>query len=166
MDTLVEQHLIELENGDYQYLHGSQPRATQELDERICASSGSNVSKGSVVRLSPETLGGGACRTEIPVEPSTSAPSGTRAPYLHAVAPGNFRSPRATPAASPEVAPSGAATRSARPPDFTRVSAPTCGRINRPEPGRPSRRGVLGLPGLPVSIALPAVKMKAKRKGA
>lgn len=90
MDTLVEQHLIELENGDYLYLHGSQPRATQELDERICASFGSNVSKGSVVRLSPETLGGGACRTEVPVEPSTSAPSGRRAPYLQAVAPGNY----------------------------------------------------------------------------
>jgi hypothetical protein len=61
MDTLVEQHLIELENGDYLYLHGSQPRATQELDERICASAGMEVSKGSVVRISPETLGGGQC---------------------------------------------------------------------------------------------------------
>jgi len=73
MDTLVEQHLIELANGDYLYLHGSQPRATQELDQRICASFGSQVSQGSLVRLSPETLGGGACRTETLVEPSAAA---------------------------------------------------------------------------------------------
>jgi hypothetical protein len=90
MDTLVEQHLIELENGDYLYLHGSQPQATQELDERICASFGANVSKGSVVRLSPETLGGGSCHTEVPLEPSTSANAATRAPYLSAIAPGNY----------------------------------------------------------------------------
>lgn len=55
---------------------------------------------------------------------------------------------------------------SARPPDFTRVSAPACGRISRPEPGRPSRRGVLGLPGLPVSIAQPSGRLRTKRKGA
>jgi len=73
MDALVEQHLIELENGDYLYLHTSQPEATRELDQRICASFGSQVSKGSLVRLSPETLGGGACRTETPVEPSAAA---------------------------------------------------------------------------------------------
>jgi hypothetical protein len=73
IDTFVEQHLIELENGDYLYLHGSQPRATRELDERICAIFGATVSKGSVVRLSTETLGGGSCRTEVPLEPSASA---------------------------------------------------------------------------------------------
>jgi len=90
MNTLVEQHLIELENGDYLYLHGSQPRATQELDERICATSGMEVSKGSVVRISPETLGGGSCRREVPLEPSASATSEIRVPYLRAVAPGNY----------------------------------------------------------------------------
>jgi hypothetical protein len=73
MDTLVEQHLIELKNGDYLYLHTSQPQATRELDQRICASFGSQVSEGSLVRLSPETLGGGACRTEPLVEPSAAA---------------------------------------------------------------------------------------------
>jgi len=67
MDTLVEQHLIELENGDFLYLHGAQPRATQELDERMCASFRSRVSKGSVVTFSPEALGGGSCRTEVPL---------------------------------------------------------------------------------------------------
>jgi len=72
IDTPVEQHLIELENGDYLYLHSSQPRATQELDERICASFGARVSKGSVVRWSGETLGGGSCRVDIPLEPSVS----------------------------------------------------------------------------------------------
>ena len=90
MDTLVEQHLIELENGDYLYLHTSQPQATRELDQRICASFGSKVSEGSLVRLSPETLGGGACRTETLMEPSSAAPHGNRAPYLQAVAPGNY----------------------------------------------------------------------------
>jgi len=90
MDVLVEQHLIELENGDYLYLHNSQPRATRELDERICASFGSQISRGSVIRLSPDTLGGGACRSESPVDPSAATPQGTRAPYLQAVAPGNY----------------------------------------------------------------------------
>jgi len=90
MDVLVEQHLIELDDGDYLYLHSSQPRATRELDERICASFGSQVSGGSVIRLSPDTLGGGACRSESPVDPSAAAPQGTRAPYLQAVAPGNY----------------------------------------------------------------------------
>jgi hypothetical protein len=90
MDTLVEQHLIELANGDYLYLHSSQPRATQELDQRICASFGSQVSQGSLVRLSPETLGGGACRSETLIEPSAASPRGNRAPYLQAVAPGNY----------------------------------------------------------------------------
>lgn len=199
MDVLVEQHLIELENGDYLYLHSSQPRATRELDERICASFGSRVSRGSVIRLSPDTLGGGACRSESPEDPSSAAPQENRAPYLQAVAPGNYvvsanqnsvrykffqrlliseadghseisgssrlRSRRA--ADWPlDVVPAEPERLSARPPDFTRVSAPTCGRINSPEPGRPSRRVALVLPSLSVSIAHPRKACGQKRKGA
>jgi hypothetical protein len=67
-NTLVEQHLIELENGDYIYLHGSQPSATQDLDARMCASFGMTVPRGAIVRISPETLGAGSCHRETPSE--------------------------------------------------------------------------------------------------
>jgi hypothetical protein len=66
-EVLVEQHLIELDNGDYLYLPDSQPQATKDLEERICASMGSRVSRSAVSRWSPETLGGGTCRDDRPI---------------------------------------------------------------------------------------------------
>lgn len=90
VDVLVEQKLIELQNGDYVYLHDSQPQATKDLDERICASMGSSASHSAVSRWSPETLGGGVCRDEHPVEPAVRAKRNAEAIFIQAIAPGSY----------------------------------------------------------------------------
>jgi hypothetical protein len=89
-DVLVEQHLIEIDNGDYLYLPASQPQATKELEERICASMGSHVSKSAISRWSPETLGGGTCRDDHPVDIPDVAQPQAGALFINAIAPGNY----------------------------------------------------------------------------
>ncbi|UPG88647.1 hypothetical protein L2Y96_14620 [Luteibacter aegosomaticola] len=93
LDTVVEQNLTELPNGDLLYIHDAQPQPTRDLDARLCEAMGENATVVATLILGPDTLSSVACHMPAPDGDLASKQTGARAPTIQARAPGPYAVP-------------------------------------------------------------------------